>query len=989
MPFLARLALAIALAAGGLSVPCVAAEPVPTGLTLTDPGGEASTPVAVEPVDGLVAGLSSASASVRAHAMEALSRRWPEASASLPAVVEACELSIREARAELWPWLFDLALVDPAVRGIALRGVRHRDPIVSEPARRIFLDAGTSSVTVSEALELLDQDDAALQILGIDTLSHLPDPLGAALPRLQPLLQNPSSRVRLAAVEMLAKPVGDAALKASWLIGLLTDTEAEVRATACRSLAALRAPTEGLVDALHARIGDEDAGVRAAAMQALRWFTFESPAVLEAAKAALQDRDPRVQAAAITLVAVRSTNLDEHLPWLLSTLERDDHELLITTLACTHLIDRFSPELIQRLMVLTEHRNAKVRAEAISALSMLDHRIPSEERATLEALFEKIARATRDPASEVKLEALLALRYRLSWSTTFQTLVLACLEDSDPKVRQAAATTAGAIGADAPRAVPALIKALEDPEVAFNAAESLGAFATASADVAPALLPLCASSSRSLAVAAARSLCALPAHASVILPVLMREFEAPPERFPYHYLSDLRRLGRAADPAAALVASASLSAEAYNRGETAETLAVMSPGHPIALGALARLAQDADALTQQKSLTALDAHGKAGARLAIPALMVPHGRGRTLAARLVRKLAPDPAILPLVVPLLKDDSLETRQEAIDALADWGGRAAPYVPQLVGFLSGEGPMSWDLKDSAATTLAKIGKPAVPAVIAVARAEGHPGRPMALSVLTQMKPTPPGTYPVMLTALWSGDTNVRMAAVQRIRELPIPAKDAVPALAGLLRRQLTLNISYDEISRMYHTIEALGDYGADSIGAMPVLAEALAFDRDGDYEYSYGVVLRASNVIAHFGRAARPLVPELLHAMARLDGLGSAERALEAIDRPEVEDVPDIARALSYTGNWTCREVRLRAAKLLGKVGPAAAPAVPALVRALRDEEAPVRAAAAETLGRTGRQGLTAMGALKAAHSDPDPSVRVAAKRAWSQLRRLIR
>jgi hypothetical protein len=54
----------------------------------------------------------------------------------------------------------------------------------------------------------------------------------------------------------------------------------------------------------------------------------------------------------------------------------------------------------------------------------------------------------------------------------------------------------------------------------------------------------------------------------------------------------------------------------------------------------------------------------------------------------------------------------------------------------------------------------------------------------------------------------------------------------------------------------------------------------------------------------------------------------------------------------TSNWEAAKVRWLAAEILGHIGPDAKDAVPALIKALQDDDAHVRAVAATTLGIIG-------------------------------------
>lgn len=81
------------------------------------------------------------------------------------------------------------------------------------------------------------------------------------------------------------------------------------------------------------------------------------------------------------------------------------------------------------------------------------------------------------------------------------------------------------------------------------------------------------------------------------------------------------------------------------------------------------------------------------------------------------------------------------------------------------------------------------------------------------------------------------------------------------------------------------------------------------------------------------------------------------------------------------------VRLQAALSLGALGDSAA--VPALVEALRDDEAAVRTAAAASLERIGDPSPAAITALRALSRDPEASVQAAGRRALRALEQAAR
>jgi HEAT repeat protein len=77
-------------------------------------------------------------------------------------------------------------------------------------------------------------------------------------------------------------------------------------------------------------------------------------------------------------------------------------------------------------------------------------------------------------------------------------------------------------------------------------------------------------------------------------------------------------------------------------------------------------------------------------------------------------------------------------------------------------------------------------------------------------------------------------------------------------------------------------------------------------------------------------------------------------------------------------------RLRAVKFLGEKRREAATVVPALVRALADEDAFVRRDAARALGGFGRDGVAAQQALTGLLRDPNANVRKAAAQALDKI-----
>jgi HEAT repeat protein len=66
------------------------------------------------------------------------------------------------------------------------------------------------------------------------------------------------------------------------------------------------------------------------------------------------------------------------------------------------------------------------------------------------------------------------------------------------------------------------------------------------------------------------------------------------------------------------------------------------------------------------------------------------------------------------------------------------------------------------------------------------------------------------------------------------------------------------------------------------------------------------------------------------------------------------------------------IREKAVNVLGRMGPAAAPAVPSLVKLLQDPDISIRKAAARTLGQIGPAAKDAVPALMQTLLEPSPT-----------------
>jgi len=210
----------------------------------------------------------------------------------------------------------------------------------------------------------------------------------------------------------------------------------------------------------------------------------------------------------------------------------------------------------------------------------------------------------------------------------------------------------------------------------------------------------------------------------------------------------------------------------------------------------------------------------------------------------------------------------------------------------------------------------------------------------------------------------------------------------------------------------TIAKLGPRAA---AAVPDLVAVLSRLRGTEQEPLQEAIIEA---LGQIGSAAKTALPALTKATARTIDIdlaikASTEQILNASDSQNID-------ALTFQLLSRDPSLRLRAAKALGDIGPAARAAVPALVAALadsdgdarrgaiaalrliqpgapasealvraialdlRDPDANLRLIAARALGRLGPPAAIALPDLDARRADPDPDVRRAVGEAYTRI-----
>ena len=197
---------------------------------------------------------------------------------------------------------------------------------------------------------------------------------------------------------------------------------------------------------------------------------------------------------------------------------------------------------------------------------------------------------------------------------------------------------------------------------------------------------------------------------------------------------------------------------------------------------------------------------------------------------------------------------------------------------------------------------------------------------------------------LADLDSRDTVARQVAAHALGMLPASPEAVARLIAALKDSDAEVRIT---------AAESLGRLKSDPAGTVPALTAAL---EDGDRF----VCVAAAQALEAFGPGAAPAVPALKKALAdrnwnfdfRPLRAAAAEALLKIAPAEGGAALELLTRRLLDDDRPDSYGTRAAGAAALGRIGPAAAPALPRLLARLDDREASVRTAAAEAVLRIG-------------------------------------
>ncbi len=192
---------------------------------------------------------------------------------------------------------------------------------------------------------------------------------------------------------------------------------------------------------------------------------------------------------------------------------------------------------------------------------------------------------------------------------------------------------------------------------------------------------------------------------------------------------------------------------------------------------------------------------------------------------------------------------------------------------------------------------------------------------------------GGFPAVFKLLGDDDLRIRQRVLDGIEYLEADALPAIPVLESALRDAVR--------SIREAAVRILGELPVDNMKGTAASVGKLLLDPDPDVRRS------AATTLGRLGPDARAAVPSLKEALNTGD-VETVEKTCPVISRLDPKDarplVPRLIKLLSHDDD----RCLIAAARTLGRIGPEASAAIPALRKLLGHENAAVRVAASDAI-----------------------------------------
>jgi HEAT repeat protein len=303
------------------------------------------------------------------------------------------------------------------------------------------------------------------------------------------------------------------------------------------------------------------------------------------------------------------------------------------------------------------------------------------------------------------------------------------------------------------------------------------------------------------------------------------------------------------------------------------------------------------------------------------------------------------AAVPKLISLLQDTDAEVRWTSASTLGKIGLGAKAAVPKLINLLQDtDAEVRWN----SASALGKIeprAKATVPQLMPLLRDNNASVRQIAAFALGEIGSEAKAAVPQLLPLLRDGDQSVRLEAISTLGKLK-SVKETVPQIIPLLQ--------YPDRETRIATVEILEEFGPATVQeALPFLIKSYSNYNYEDKDWGILLVLRRpeigpeaiAKVIANLHDNNVTLtIPELARTLANL-GSCSQDYSFGSLKIREVM-IPALVDHLKDKKSPD----RAKTASIIGKISPAAKPAVPDLISVLSDRDEGVRRSAADALQR---------------------------------------
>jgi len=570
------------------------------------------------------------------------------------------------------------------------------------------------------------------------------------------------------------------------------------------------------------------------------------------------------------------------------------------------------------------------------------------------------------------------------------------------------------------RSVTDLIADLKkaDPEK-LKAIEAIDALGPKAADAAPALIDLLSLPNEDVRLAATLAIGKIGAAAVDPVTERLQRLYAPPKNidqinnlvnklgssaFKERDLArkELEAIGHLAIPALEEMIGKKTDVETIRRAEelvktikgtsstryyTVWTLAFIGAPAKKATPEVLQALKDSSADVRRKAayvLGRIDADPKNVVGALVAALGDPDNDVRQTAAESLPRMSN--LAVPVLIQVLQGEKADLKVMAIQILGKIGAEAAPAIPELKGFLLDA--KAGALTEPAADALAGIGTPSLKALTAAAAHDNANVRALAVRSLHKIGgPAVPvfvdllgakdvdvqrqvaallGTMQVQDKSVVIGlgfatkdkDFQVRMNALQSLRQMGTSAKLAEPYIVALL-------IDIDPQMRLnaFHALNGLG------VDPRPGLKKALA---SGDLKTRITTASLITEPGLNFSAdVIEVAVPVLVEGIKQKDESlkMQAAHALSQRGLAENEVLPIFIAGLK---NET-PSVRRQAAEMIARYGAKASKAAPDLIKALDDKDDAVCIAALQTLRGIGADPKSLFPAMVKVLRRPDPKL----------------